>query len=75
MQCVSWILDKQEEKGGWDNFSYFYKNAPYGAMAQGEGSSVLLRAYTLTGDVKYRNAAKKAIDFMLQDIKNGGTTE
>lgn len=75
MQCVSWILDKQDEKGGWDNFSYFYKNAPYGAMAQGEGSSVLLRAYTLTGDVKYRNAAKKAIDFMLQDIKNGGTTE
>ena len=44
-------------------------------MAQGEGASVLLRAYTLTGNVSYREAAQKAVDFMLQDIEKGGTTE
>ncbi len=75
IQCAKWALDKQDGKGRWDNFSYVYPNAPFGAMAQGEGASVLLRAYTLTNDVRYYNAAHKAIDFMLQDIKEKGTTE
>lgn len=44
IQCTLWTLDKKDEKGRWDNFSHIYKNAPYGAMAQGEGASVLLRA-------------------------------
>lgn len=75
IQCASWTLDTQDEEGRWDNFSHVYKNAPYGAMAQGEGASVLLRAYTLTRNECYRQAAKKAIDFMLQSIETGGTTE
>ena len=75
MQCAKWTMDKLDENGRWDNFSHVYKNAPFGAMAQGEGVSVLLRAYTLTGDAAYCTAAKKAIDFMLQDIVTGGTTE
>ena len=75
IQCASWTLDKQDEKGRWDNFSFIYKKAPDGAMAQGEGVSVLLRAYALTGQVHYREAAQKAIDFMIQETSKGGTTE
>lgn len=75
IQCALWTLDKQDDEGRWDNFSHIYKNAPYGAMAQGEGASVLLRAYALTGKVNYREAAQKAVDFMLQDIVRGGTTD
>lgn len=75
IQCALWTLDKQDKEGRWDNFSHIYKNAPYGAMAQGEGASVLLRAYALTGKVNYREAAQKAVDFMLQDIVRGGTTD
>ena len=45
------------------------------SMAQGEGVSVLLRAYKHTSDIKYYETAKKAIDFMLIDIEKGGTTK
>jgi len=75
IQCVKWALENQDEKGRWANFSHVYPDAPFGAMAQGEGASVLLRAYVMTNDSEYCVAAQKAIDFMLQDIKNGGTTE
>ena len=75
LQCVSWTLDMQSTDGMWDNFSHVYPEAPYGAMAQGEAASVLLRAYQLTNCSVYLESAKKAIDFMLRDLKRGGTTE
>lgn len=73
-QCADWALAKQLESGAWDNFSYYYPNNPYGAMAQGEGTSLLIRAYWIYKDERYLNAAKKAIDFMLLDIKDRGCT-
>lgn len=74
LQCVEWAVRKQEQSGAWDNFSYFYPNHPYGAMAQGEGASLLIRAYVDTGNIEYLRRAQKAIDFMLADKENGGTT-
>ena len=44
-------------------------------MSQGEGASLLLRAYAETKDIRYFNAAKKAIDFMLIDVSCGGVSE
>lgn len=73
-KCAEWALEHQFENGGWDNFSYYYPNNPYGAMAQGEGVSLLIRAYAILKDEKYFSAAKKAIDFMLLDCKQGGCT-
>lgn len=73
-QCADWAVDHQEESGAWDNFSYYYPNNPYGAMAQGEGISLLIRAYSIYHEEKYLDAAKKAIDFMLMDVKKGGCT-
>lgn len=73
-QCADWALDHQLVSGAWDNFSYYYPNNPYGAMAQGEGASLLLRAYKLYEEIKYLDAAKKAIDYMLISKEHGGCT-
>ena len=73
-QCVEWAMANQEESGAWSNFFFVYKDDPYGAMCQGEGASLLLRAYKETNDEKYLEAAKRAIAFMLKDVKSGGTT-
>lgn len=69
-----WALDNQEENGGWNTFFFIHPEAPYSAMAQGEGASLLIRAYNEIGEEKYLLAAKKAIDFMLISIDDGGTT-
>lgn len=73
--CANWALDNIDEKGRWNNFFFYTPRTPYGAMAQGEGVSVLLRAYKETGDDKYLNTAKKAIDFMILPLEEGGTTK
>ena len=74
IQCADWALSKQDTEGRWDNFSYTSPEAPFGAMAQGEAASVLIRAYIETKDEKYLQAAKKAIDFMLTPLHEGGTS-
>lgn len=60
-----WAIEHQEENGLWDAFSYLYPGFPYGAMAQGEGASFLLRVYQITKEDIYLDAAKKALDAML----------
>lgn len=75
MQCVDWTIAHQDAQGRWNNFSHYNPNAPYGAMAQGEGASLLIRAYTYTKDEKYINAARTAIDYMLLPLEEGGTTK
>lgn len=74
-QCADWAIDKQLTTGAWDNFSYYYPNNPYGAMAQGEGVSLLVRAYMLFEECGYLEAAKKGIDFMLLSYLEGGCTK
>lgn len=44
-------------------------------MAQGEGASLLARAYKETENQKYYVACIKAIDFMLLPVTEGGTSE
>lgn len=73
--CANWALKNQSLNGSWKNFGYEYPKNPYSSMAQGEGVSLLIRAYLETQNMRYKEAAKKAVDFMLLDIKNGGTTE
>ena len=74
MQCAEWTFGQQDTMGRWDNFSHTSPQAPFGAMAQGEAASVLIRAYAETKDVKYLQSAKKAIDFMLTPLQEGGTS-
>lgn len=72
--CADWALKEQDNLGRWDNFFFYMPNKPYSAMAQGEGASLLVRAYKESAEIKYLSAAIKAIDFMLKPIEDGGTT-
>lgn len=72
--CVDWAIENQLKSGAWDNFSFVYADAPYSAMCQGEGCSLLARAYNYYGENIYYNAALRAIDFMLLSVDCGGTT-
>ena len=69
-----WALEHQLDNGAWDTFSYIYPENPYSAMAQGEGVSLLLRAYIEFKKEKYLTASQKAIDFMMLPIEKGGTS-
>lgn len=46
----------------------------YSAMAQGEASSVLLRAYAASGDVTYLEAARLVLEPLARDISKGGVS-
>ena len=75
MQCVDWAIEHEDEKGRWNNFSHYCPENPYSAMAQGEGVSLLIRAYKYTGKTDYLNAAKNALAFMLLPLTDGGTSK
>ena len=75
MQCVEWTKEHQDEKGRWNNFSHYCPETPFGSMAQGEAASLLIRAYVHTKEQKYLDAAKRALDFMLLPLEDGGTTK
>ena len=72
-QCCSWAVQNQLANGAWDNFSFIYPDYPFGAMCQGEAASLLVRAYSETGDRCYLDSAIKAIDYMITPVENGGT--
>ena len=74
-KIADWAIDNIEENGMWDCMGKLNDKAhmTQSSMCQSEGVSVLLRAYIETKEDKYYKNAKKAIDFMLTDISNGGT--
>ncbi len=74
LKQLEWTYSMMDENGYWNNFGDVFPNAPKGAMAQGEGASILIRGFILTGENKYLEASKKAIDAMLVDVNQGGTT-
>ena len=75
LACADWAVENQKEEGCWVTFAYKNAEHPYSSMAQGEGISMLIRAHTVTQDDRYMQAARKAKDFMLKPISEGGTTE
>lgn len=60
--CVKFAVENQKDLGAWNNFGFVYPESPYGSMCQGEGASLLLRAYKVTGENQYFERAQKAID-------------
>lgn len=73
--CANWAVDNQETNGGWKTFSHKNDTHPYSAMAQGEGISLLLRAYEISKNEFFLASAKKAMSFLLTPIENGGVTK
>lgn len=73
--CVDWAVINQQVDGAWSCFFFDSPDAPYSAMAQGEGASLLVRAYLAFNDCKYLSAATKATEYMQIPIEKGGTTK
>lgn len=69
---ADWAVENINENGGWETFSHYWHDHPYSSMAQGEGVSLLIRAYLESGDTKYLETAKKAVYFMLVPTEEGG---
>lgn len=75
LACADWAVDNQQNDGSWVTFSYENPEHPYSSMAQGEGISMLIRAHIVTGNEQYMTATRKAKDFMLKPISEGGVTD
>ena len=71
------FLDEQATDGGWPHhrpMRHTYRlDTPWlSAMAQGEGASLLVRAYLLTGDDRFAEAALRALRPMGAWVEDGG---
>ena len=70
-----WAIKNIDEFGMWSCMDKVgdSKHLPQSSMCQGEGISLLVRAYKTTRDKKFLEAAEKAVEFMVKDIRLGGT--
>ena len=76
LQIARWALDSQDGNGGWETWSRLGISGalPYSAMAQAEAISVLVRAFSVTGEEAYLQGARRALSPMLVPIEKGGTS-
>lgn len=76
MKIVSWAEENIDLYGMWDCMGKLNDRChkTQSSMCQSEGVSILLRGYVISKNKKYMVLAQKALDFMLKDIKDGGTT-
>jgi hypothetical protein len=71
---VEYFLNKQTVEGLWEYaFDWFGSKAPWhSALAQTRGACVMLRAWMLSKDLTYLNAAKNALRKLCIPIEQGG---
>ena len=76
LRYAEWGLDSQDEQGGWPVWAQLEFNSlsPYSAMSQGEGISVLIRAFSLTSDQRYLDAANRALELLIKPVDEGGSS-
>ena len=81
LRIANWLCSnlQQNSFGLWmwnHQFDWEYRDtlrAPwYSALAQGQGISVLVRAYQDTGDAKYLEAARSALAGFFKSVSEGG---
>lgn len=75
LKMADWAVDNQEDSGAWSTFGVLHYSNPYSAMSQGEGASLLARAFKETKDERYYISCIKAVDYMLLPTKEGGTCQ
>ena len=83
IKCSEWLLKNLEQNKNqlwvWmHHFNWEYremlKSPWYSGLSQGQGISVLLRAWDITKDKQYLDAAKRALTPFFTDINFGGVT-
>ncbi|MBJ6126168.1 D-glucuronyl C5-epimerase family protein [Microvirga splendida] len=74
LTIANWGADHIDDNGGWRCWDMLGRGAvsPYSSMAQGQGVSVLSRAYLATGDTRYRTPAYRARDEMADERSSIG---
>ncbi len=81
LSCANWLVDNLEKnkfgfKVWMHHFNFEYRDmliSPwYSGLAQGQGVSILVRAYKETGFEKYKNAAHQAFQVFSVSVHNGG---
>jgi heparosan-N-sulfate-glucuronate 5-epimerase len=77
LHCADWLLEHGvavKDMLVWQyDFPFYIAEPPWiSGMAQGHALQVLIRAYTLTREVKYKEAASKALSVFFADIAQGG---
>ncbi|MGB0653439.1 MAG: D-glucuronyl C5-epimerase family protein [Thermoplasmatota archaeon] len=77
LAAARWAVDQQQANGGWRAWDHGEPHeAPvndWSAMAQGQGISVLARAYLHTTDPRFLDAARCGAACMVRPIADGGT--
>jgi len=75
LTLCDWLLENQDGLGGWPLWPQLGLNppSPYSAMTQGEGVSVLVRAWVLTQEPAYLAAAERALEPLFLPVDKGGT--
>lgn len=71
-----WAVEMQDSKGGWKHPVPLHPQASsdYSCMSQGQGISILVRAWRETSEPKYLDAATRAAQAMLAPVSCGGTS-
>ena len=77
LHCADWLLEHGVEIDGmlvWQyDFPFYGAQPPWiSGMAQGHAMQVLIRAYLLTRDVRYKEAAAKVLPVFFIDVAEGG---
>ena len=80
LKCSRWMEQNLKDKNGlklwFHEFDFEYRDTLkkpwYSGLAQGQGLSVLLRAYQITKDEKYLNASKAVFKSLTIEVKEGG---
>ena len=74
-RIVEWARGHQDHAGGWpwpDALRWSDSTGAYSAMSQGEGASLLCRAFLVSRDEALVSAAVRALELAVQPVERGG---
>jgi heparosan-N-sulfate-glucuronate 5-epimerase len=76
LTVAEWAVLSQDKAGGWPISALLRMDlaSPYSAMTQGQGISILVRAYAARRGPHFLEAAHKSCQLMLRPIARGGTS-
>jgi heparosan-N-sulfate-glucuronate 5-epimerase len=75
LRLADWARYAQDEHGGWKVPPALQKHydSPYSCITQGEGISLLVRAFSVTADDSYLASARRALGPLLTPVEEEGT--
>ncbi|AKB29154.1 D-glucuronyl C5-epimerase [Methanosarcina siciliae T4/M] len=78
---ANYLVESAVQYNNYTLWQYNFPWPPYNltspwvsAMAQGQGVQALIKAYNMTGEDKYLNSARLALNSFYIDVENGGVT-